>query len=68
MASALAALSNIAAGDVTATGGPLPSAAVDVAFAGNLSGRNVSQMTATSSLTGGTTPTVTVTTVSEGGA
>ncbi len=68
VASALAALSNIAAGDVTATGGPLPSAAVDVAFAGNLSGRNVSQMTATSSLTGGTTPTVTVTTVSEGGA
>jgi hypothetical protein len=65
---ALEGLSNIGAGDVTATGGPLPGTAVDVTFTGALGGVNVAQMTATSSLTGGTTPAVTVTTVTEGGA
>ena len=41
---ALEALSNIAAGDVTCTGGPLP-AAVTVEFTGSLAGGNRSEMT-----------------------
>lgn len=60
--SALEALSNISVGDVTCTGGPLPGTAVDVEFAGNFENQNVPQMTATSSLTGGTSPAVSVTT------
>ena len=64
---ALNALSNINPGDVTATGGPLPGSAVDVTFVGQYEGVNVPQMTATSSLTGGTTPAVAVTPVTQGG-
>lgn len=60
---ALTALSNIGAGGVTATGGPLPGTAVAVTFH---VGGNVATMTATSSLTGGTTPAVTVTATTEG--
>lgn len=65
--SALEALSNIGVGDVSCTGGPFPGAAVDVEFTGALAGTNVTQMTATSSLTGGSTPAVAVTTVTSGG-
>lgn len=65
--SALEALSNIGPGDVTCTGGPLPGTAVDITFTGLLSGQNVAQITATPSLTGGTTPAVNVTTVTPGG-
>lgn len=57
---ALEALSTIGAGNVATAGGPLPGAAVAVTFQGALGARNVATMTATSSLTGGTTPTVTV--------
>lgn len=64
---ALEALSNIDPGDVTVTGGPLPDTAVTVTFGGQYANTNVPQMTATSSLTGGTTPAVTVTTTQEGG-
>ncbi|MGH3991056.1 MAG: hypothetical protein ACRDSN_01170 [Pseudonocardiaceae bacterium] len=65
---ALEALSNIAPGDVTAAGGPLPGTAVTVTFTGALAGTDVTQMTASSAgLTGGTTPTVTVTTTTAGG-
>lgn len=64
---ALVALSNIAAGDVTTTGGPLPGTAVTVTFAGNYAGKDVPQMTATGSLTGGTTPAVAVATGTAGG-
>lgn len=64
---ALEALSNIGVGDVSCTGGALPGAPVDVEFTGDLAGISVTQMTATSSLTGGTTPAVAVTTVTEGG-
>lgn len=67
VAAALEALSNIGAGDVVCTGGPLPGTAVDVRFAGALAGMNIATMTATSSLAGGTAPAVTVTTVTEGG-
>ena len=64
---ALEALSNIDAGDVTCTGGPLPGTAIDVEFTGNLAGINVSEMTATPSsapsmTTGTTTPGVASTT------
>lgn len=65
--SALTSLSNVGSGDVTGTGGPLPATAVDLAFTGALAGQDIEQMTATGSFTGGTTPAVTVTTVTEGG-
>jgi hypothetical protein len=63
---ALAALSNIAANDITTSGGPLPGTPVTVTFQGNYAGSNVSQMTSASSLTGGTSPTVAVTTSTPG--
>lgn len=61
---ALEALGNLALGDVTVTGGPLPASPVTVTFDSALG--NVAVMTATPSLTGGTTPTVTIATPSEG--
>lgn len=65
--SALEALANVEPGDVTATGGPLPGAAVTVTFTG-FAGTNVPQMTADASgLTGGTDPDVVVATTTEGG-
>lgn len=52
---ALEALSNIAPGDVSATGGPLPGTPVVVTFAGAYQGVNVPQMTVDNTgLTGGT--------------
>jgi hypothetical protein len=62
---ALEALSNVNPGDVTVTGnagGPYT-----VTFGGQYLGDNVTQMTATASLTGGTTPGVTVATTTAGG-
>lgn len=64
---ALEALSNIAPGDVTVTGGPLGTTAVDVEFTGALKASNRTQMTSTSSLTG-TGAAVTITTPREGAA
>lgn len=65
---ALEALSNLAPGDVVCTGGPHPGTAVTVTFGGAYDGENVAQMTASAaSLTGGTTPAVTVTTTTPGG-
>jgi hypothetical protein len=66
--SALEALSNIGVGDVTVTGGALPGTAVVVEFTGALAGTNVSQMTASSSLTGGSSPAVTIATTQGGAA
>lgn len=63
--SALEALSNIGAGDVTVTGtagGPYT-----VTFAGALADMNVPQMTADGASLTGTSPTVTVTTSTQGG-
>jgi hypothetical protein len=63
---ALAALSNIGAGNVLVTGangGPYT-----VAFVGTLANTDVAQMTATASLTGGTSPGVTIATTTAGGA
>ncbi len=66
--SALEALANIEAGEVTATGGALPGTAVAVTFKGQYAGVNVPQMTAVGTdLTGGTTPAVAVTTTTPGG-
>jgi len=54
---ALEALSNIAAGDVACTGGPLPGAAVVVEFTALLGAQDVALMTADGALlTGGTAP------------
>jgi hypothetical protein len=64
---ALEGLSNINPGDVVCAGGPLPGTPVTVTFGGQYDGQNVAQMTATASLTGGTSPDVTVTTTTSGG-
>lgn len=50
---ALEALSNVAPGDVTVTGGPLNTSPLLIEFKGTLGGANRTQMTSTSSLTGG---------------
>ncbi|WP_329126020.1 hypothetical protein [Streptomyces sp. NBC_01353] len=65
--SALEALSNIDSGDVVCAGGPHPGTPVTVTFGGQYDGANVAEMTATGSLTGGTTPAVAVTTTTPGG-
>ncbi|MGW5689794.1 phage tail tube protein [Streptomyces asiaticus] len=66
--SALEALSNVNPGDVTCAGGPHPGTPITVTFGGQYAGADVTQMTADStSLTGGTTPTVTVSTTTPGG-
>ena len=63
----LTALSNIRPGDVTVAGGAAEP--YDVTFGGSLRATNVAQMTATATgLTGGTTPGVTITTVTAGSA
>lgn len=62
---ALEALSNLEPGDVAVTGGPGPGTPFTVTFLGSLG--NVPQMTASGAgLTGGTSPTVTVTTGTPG--
>jgi hypothetical protein len=63
---ALEALGNIAVGDVVATGGPLPATAVTITFGGTQNVRDVPAITASNALTGGTTPTVTPTTITPG--
>ncbi|MFJ2279233.1 hypothetical protein ACIOEZ_34355 [Streptomyces sp. NPDC087866] len=66
--SALEALSNVEVGDVAVSGGPHPGTAVVVTFGGQYLGDDVSQMTASAaSLTGGTSPAVTVATTTAGG-
>ncbi len=64
--SALIALPNVSAGDVTVSGGPGPTTAWVATFAGQYADQDVPAMTATSSLTGGTTPAVAVTTTTGG--
>lgn len=66
---ALQALSTIGSGNVTCSGGPHPGSAITVTFTGTLAGTDVAQMTASGTgLTGGTSPDVTVSTVTPGGA
>ena len=65
--SALEALSNIGAGDVTTTGGALPGTAVAVEFTGALAGLDAALMTIdTTNLTGGTSPAGSVTETTTG--
>lgn len=64
---ALEALSNVDPGDVAVAGGPGPGAPWTVTFAGQYRGENVTQMTASSSLTGGSSPAIAVTTGTGGG-
>lgn len=66
---ALENLSNIEAGDLTVTGGPHPGTAMSVTFGGQFMGDDVAAMTASgASLTGGSTPGVTIGTSTAGGA
>lgn len=63
---ALEALSTIGTGNVTCTGGPLPTGVI-VTFVGNLGNQDVPAMTVTSAaLTGGTTPAVVITITTPG--
>lgn len=63
---ALEALSNLASGDVTVTGGPGPGTPYVVTFGGNYAATNVPAMTATGNFTGGSSPAVGVTSSTEG--
>lgn len=57
---ALEALSTIGVGNVAVTGGPGPGTPYVVTFGGALAGQNVTDITATHTFTGGTTPGVTI--------
>lgn len=66
--SALEALSNVTPGDVTVTGGPLPTTPVVVTFGGQYAGTDVPTLVADDTgLTGGTAPEVAVTVTTSGG-
>ncbi|ASU00797.2 putative tape measure protein [Nocardia phage NTR1] len=65
--SALEALSNVEAGEITAAGGALGTAPVTLTFGGRYAGANVPKITVTSALTGGTDPTAAITVTTEGG-
>lgn len=67
VATALQALSNIGSSNqITVAGGALPGTAVTVSFKGLLANQPLATMTAVSSLTGGTSPAVTVATTTTG--
>lgn len=65
--SALEALSNIAVGDVTCTGGSLPGTAIVIEFKATYANTDVPALTFTKSLTGGTSPNVVITETLKGG-
>lgn len=65
---ALELLPSIGTGGVVGAGGALPGTPVTITFAGKLAKRNVSQLTAAGSFTGGTTPAIAVTTTTPGSA
>lgn len=65
---ALELLSNVGAGDLTCSGGPLPSTPVSVTFGGSLAGTNVSEMTITTTNLTRSAATITVTEITAGGA
>jgi len=64
---ALEALSNIGSGNLSATGGDLNTALVDITFIGIYAGLDVQQLTADASALTGTTPTVTISIIQQGG-
>ncbi len=64
---ALSGLPGIGAGNVTASGGPLPGAAVTITFAGRLANQPLPLVTASGTgLTGGTSPSASVTQTTAG--
>lgn len=63
---ALQALSTIGAGNATVTGGPGPGTPYVVTFASALGAQQIRPLTATSSLTGGTAPAITITETTAG--
>lgn len=64
---ALEVLSSVGAGGIVATGGPLPATAVTLTFSNQLGGQSVPLITtASTNLTGGTTPAVVVTRTTSG--
>ncbi len=63
---ALEGLTSVNVGDVTVTGGPGPGTPYVITFGGRYAGEDMPQMTATSSLTGGSSPAVAVTTSTAG--
>lgn len=64
---ALIALSNLATGDVVCTGGSLPGTTVTITFGNTLANTDVSIITSTSSLSGGTAPAISITETQKGG-
>ncbi|MBI5761522.1 MAG: pre-peptidase C-terminal domain-containing protein, partial [Planctomycetales bacterium] len=65
---ALEALPNIGVGNVTVTGGSLPNSPLTINFAGQFTGRDVTQLTVDATgLTGGSSPAAGVTTLTPGG-
>ena len=66
--SALQALSTVGAGNATVTGGPGPGTPYTITFAGSLAAAQVPQIVAVGNFTGGTTPTITVATTTQGAA
>jgi len=64
---ALEGLSNVDSGDVACTGGDHPGSFIEVEFTGQYLETDVAEMTSTSSLTGGSSPTITITTIVAGG-
>lgn len=63
---AIQALSNVEAGDVEGSGGPLPGSAVNVTFRRNLGGKGVSAMTVSDGLTGDGDEDITTSTSTQG--
>lgn len=63
---ALEALSNVGAGDITVSGGPGPGTPYTFTFTGALAAQPITAMTATGSFTGGTTPAIAVTEITPG--
>ncbi len=63
---ALEALSNVGVGDIVVTGGPGPGTPYTLTFANSLAERDVAQLTAAGSFTGGSSPAVAVTTLTPG--
>jgi hypothetical protein len=63
----LEALSNIGHGNVSVTGGDLSTSPVDITFMGIYAGVDVPQLTADATALTGTTPTVSVSTIQQGG-
>jgi len=64
---ALEALSNIGSGNVSAAGGDVDAARVDITFIGTYAGVDVPSLTADATALTGTTPTVAISLIQQGG-